>query len=287
MDRKRFIENLTSARKDRGLTQKQVAEALGVSDRTYSKWETGETEPGIDQFCRLAEFYGLSPADFFREETPRESVRKELETMKPAQAMLRIREVVDEAYDGLCDNGLYWIRRWSQGDKAAEQAWNEPLPTERAPEGTDAAFCDMGGGFFLRWWDREMNLRLLMLPAEAGDAFLSADGDELDEFFGLLKLSRRFLPLLERVPGREARYFTLGGLAKTAGMSPEETELTLKAMERYGFCWRERAETGAGDHWLYAPADTRTLRAILALAHLLHRDMLRRQEYLAKRGDTQ
>ena len=37
MNREKFIENLKSAREERSLTQKQVAEALGVSDRTYSK----------------------------------------------------------------------------------------------------------------------------------------------------------------------------------------------------------------------------------------------------------
>ena len=55
MNRDKFIENLKSAREGRGLTQKQVAEALGISDRTYSKWETGETEPGIELLCRLGD----------------------------------------------------------------------------------------------------------------------------------------------------------------------------------------------------------------------------------------
>ena len=61
MNRDKFIENLKSARESRGLTQKQAAESLGVSDRTYSKWETGETEPGIELICRLAELYGMGP----------------------------------------------------------------------------------------------------------------------------------------------------------------------------------------------------------------------------------
>ena len=69
MDKNRFSENLTAHRNRRELTQKQAAEALGISDKTYSKWETGETKPGIDQLCRLASYYGKSPATFF-EETP-------------------------------------------------------------------------------------------------------------------------------------------------------------------------------------------------------------------------
>ena len=41
MDKARFLENLTKERKKRSLTQKELAAAIGVSDKTYSKWETG------------------------------------------------------------------------------------------------------------------------------------------------------------------------------------------------------------------------------------------------------
>ena len=61
MNRDKSIENLRSAREKRVLTQKQVSEVLGISNRTYSKWETGEPEPGIELRCRLGEFYGVGP----------------------------------------------------------------------------------------------------------------------------------------------------------------------------------------------------------------------------------
>ena len=86
MNRDKFIENLKSARESRGLTQKQVSEALGVSDRTYSKWETGETEPGIELICRLAEHYGCAPAAFFKEAGESFDLRKELTELPVGQA---------------------------------------------------------------------------------------------------------------------------------------------------------------------------------------------------------
>ena len=60
MDKARFLENLRSERKKRSLTQSQVAEALGISDKTYSKWETGENEPDISSLCRLGMHKDLS-----------------------------------------------------------------------------------------------------------------------------------------------------------------------------------------------------------------------------------
>ena len=36
-----FQENLIRARKARGMTQEEVAEVIGISRQSYSKWEQG------------------------------------------------------------------------------------------------------------------------------------------------------------------------------------------------------------------------------------------------------
>ena len=52
--------NLFQARKKAGLSQESVAEKLGVSRQTISKWETDETIPDIYQSKKLAKLYKLS-----------------------------------------------------------------------------------------------------------------------------------------------------------------------------------------------------------------------------------
>ncbi len=52
--------NLLQARKKKGLSQEEVAEKLGVSRQTISKWETDETLPDIRQSKSLAVLYSLS-----------------------------------------------------------------------------------------------------------------------------------------------------------------------------------------------------------------------------------
>ena len=52
--------NLFNARKKSGLSQEEVAEKLGVSRQTISKWETDETLPDIRQAKKLALLYHLS-----------------------------------------------------------------------------------------------------------------------------------------------------------------------------------------------------------------------------------
>lgn len=53
-------ENLFQARKKKGLSQEAVAEKLGVSRQTISKWETDETLPDIRQAKKLAVLYSLT-----------------------------------------------------------------------------------------------------------------------------------------------------------------------------------------------------------------------------------
>ena len=52
--------NLAQARKRNGLSQEDVAEKLGVSRQTISKWELNETLPDICQAKKLAMLYHMT-----------------------------------------------------------------------------------------------------------------------------------------------------------------------------------------------------------------------------------
>ena len=52
--------SLFHARKKCGLSQEEVAQRLGVSRQTVSKWETDETLPDIRQSKKMALLYNLS-----------------------------------------------------------------------------------------------------------------------------------------------------------------------------------------------------------------------------------
>ena len=52
--------SIFQARKKCGLSQEAVAEKLGVSRQTVSKWETDETVPDIRQSKKMAVLYHVS-----------------------------------------------------------------------------------------------------------------------------------------------------------------------------------------------------------------------------------
>lgn len=58
MDFKKTGQFIQFRRKEKGLTQRQLAELLGISDKTISKWETGKSFPDftyVPQMCQILE----------------------------------------------------------------------------------------------------------------------------------------------------------------------------------------------------------------------------------------
>ena len=55
-----FGEKLQRLRKDRGLTQEELAEALFVSRTAVSKWESGRGYPNIDSLKEISKFFSVT-----------------------------------------------------------------------------------------------------------------------------------------------------------------------------------------------------------------------------------
>ena len=53
-------KRIRDLREDRDITQKQLAEILGMSQTGYSKYETGENDIPTQILIKLADFYGTS-----------------------------------------------------------------------------------------------------------------------------------------------------------------------------------------------------------------------------------
>ena len=52
-----FSARLSKLRKEKGISQKQCALALGVDSSKYNKWENGKNRPDYDTVCKLANFF--------------------------------------------------------------------------------------------------------------------------------------------------------------------------------------------------------------------------------------
>lgn len=89
--------HLFHARKKKGMSQEEVAEKLGISRQTVSKWETDETLPDICQSKKLAALYGLSLDEL---------VEFDIDVKE-------IQEVIDRTSEEVSDK-IDWTKAWSK-----------------------------------------------------------------------------------------------------------------------------------------------------------------------------
>ena len=55
-----IAKNLANLRKNKKITQTELAEKFGYSDKAISKWENGDTLPDIQTLYQLCEFYNVT-----------------------------------------------------------------------------------------------------------------------------------------------------------------------------------------------------------------------------------
>ena len=79
MDQKKIGCFFKELRKEKGITQEQLAEKLNVAGRTISRWETGNNMPDLDFLIEMADFYKVDIRELIDGERKSEKMNKEME----------------------------------------------------------------------------------------------------------------------------------------------------------------------------------------------------------------
>lgn len=74
MDAKKIGAFLKRLRKEKGITQEQLAEIMGVAGRTVSRWETGSNLPDLSILVQISEFYEVEIKEILNGERKGENI---------------------------------------------------------------------------------------------------------------------------------------------------------------------------------------------------------------------
>ena len=270
MDKARFLENLTKERKKRSLTQKELAAAIGVSDKTYSKWETGENEPDVETLCRLAAFYGVSPAVFFQGE----GEESELEGMPAAEAgEVCWRRMIDL---------LLSLRSCAYPPPGAPE---KPLPIPERPRElqmpeTESSVWHYNWReiFALAAAGPDMNLALLAMPHAEHYAWLHTEGAAMEELFRFLGLPGAVRCIYAMLTEEQGSFFSPAYLAKRAGVTEAEAAEVLERGQKWQLTVPMPCVGREGTETLYHSVLRLDLLGLLSLGRLVLAGDWTRQE---------
>lgn len=165
MNNEAFSRNLRQLRLEKGLTQEQAAQQLGVSPQSVSRWECGSTLPDVMLLPEISRMYGVTVDDLYREETRAYP--------SYAQRLLAVYEASGRSEDFLAAELEFRrmspgeltaddLRSWGvlyhymtklcagQAQQKLEQAMAHPEATEQvrysAAQQKTALLCDLGRG---------------------------------------------------------------------------------------------------------------------------------------------
>jgi len=62
-----ILNNLIAIRQEKGYTQYQVGEKLGISDNAYSKLENGHTKLDVQRLLFILKIFDINLSDFFKD----------------------------------------------------------------------------------------------------------------------------------------------------------------------------------------------------------------------------
>lgn len=100
-------ETLKRLRQQRSLTQTQVADTVGVKQRTYASWESGRTEPAASHVSALAVCFAVS-ADHLLGLSPTPSALVPQSWVVDLSVVERVRQAESAADAQLSDSDLQW-----------------------------------------------------------------------------------------------------------------------------------------------------------------------------------
>lgn len=110
------MQQLSILRKSKGLTQKEIAEHIGVSRQAYANYESGNREPDFKTLLKLAEYldvstdYLLGETDEIKEKTPAEVSEEDLKVALFGGD----REVSDEMWNEVLDYAKYLKQKYDK-----------------------------------------------------------------------------------------------------------------------------------------------------------------------------
>ena len=61
-----MLTMLKKLRKQNRITQRNLAEALHISQTSVSKYDRGESEPDLEMVIKMADFFGVTIDEFIR-----------------------------------------------------------------------------------------------------------------------------------------------------------------------------------------------------------------------------
>jgi transcriptional regulator with XRE-family HTH domain len=253
-------DNLAFLRGQRGVTQDAVAAALGVSNKTISKWETGISSPEAEYIPALADYYEVSTDEIFGRVTSKSSfediIAREFADLSHSESALKTFEL------------LYKLIKKSIWKIGCTDNNQRVVPDHIVSPNKDiyrcAVSCNIGYEILIN--SPYTNMATMLYQNESDFSWMEDKAGELTSLFKLLsEVDGIKMIKLMYTQGFSER-FTADYIAGKVGMNVEKASELLEFAVAAKVCCKRQANLRDGFTLLYECNCNGMVLAILNLA---------------------
>ena len=216
-------EQISFLRKQKGLTQEQLANALGVTNQSVSKWESGQCCPDIQLLPSIAELFEVSVDELLGCSSARGlgdiclSLKDYFTTLPEKESFENAYRLAALLHEIAVTDGYKKFIPWQQKDYSTDSISSWGLSVCSEPEGSTGRMAD--SVFF-----------------SLGKAFQTPNSSQLYELsiamerFSDLNVLKTMYALYELTIGNFDLYVALEDIASNANLPAEETKQALEKL---------------------------------------------------------
>ena len=259
----KITENLTQLRAEKGVTQDDVAKALGVSNKTVSKWENGTSAPDLSTLVALAEYYNVSTDALLGLSRDVKSIPVAISNAckgpERNELILKISEIIYGIFSfavGSPDSGI--------GNKNTDSS---PIPPKPDVAPRSAISIDEFFGFVVN--SDNVNLSVMQWQNQADFSWL-LEPEKQDRITKLLHFlgNRDVLQIMYFLHNASySKHFTTDYAAKHTGLEASRVEEILETCYELGLCTKSTAHLKDGETFVYEAFGDGLLLSIISIAY--------------------
>lgn len=260
-----FCKNLIALRKQKSLKQTEVAAALGISDKTYSKWETGETDPGLSSVIQLTEYFGVSISQLFDAKSYgscEQIVDSLMNDLSPAETIEKSFEIQFYSIRGLAKRALH--------NPLYHKALPITPPENRVNKKNSHAITAFAseGVYEMMYNGSDANISVSLLPNEEKNEWLKTEQPQISKYLSLIG-NMDFLRLLPfMIDCKFAEKYTADYISRCANINLNTAKEILNQCVALNICSQSEVHIGNKMEKLFRTEADQMLVAILTLTHL-------------------
>ncbi|MBQ7936672.1 MAG: helix-turn-helix transcriptional regulator [Clostridia bacterium] len=253
----KLLELRTSA----GATQEEVALALGVSNKTISKWETGASAPDLSMLIALSKYYNVSTDTLLgtddRQRTTVQTIADAFNGLDRRETALKTFEIIKAIFPV-----SYRVAETKQ-----DHTYDDVIPPKS--EKGNRYQVALPESFHFAVCSDDVNMAIFQLRNKANFSWMNNEEPQ-EKIITLLHFladpaALKICAFIHTTTCSE--HFTADYMAKNTGVSAEKTVEILENFCEIGLCYKTTAHLHAGEITLYESFGDGLLLAILSLAY--------------------